>query len=68
MKDANLNFNDISLQVQFMQGKASQILSKQFLNSIMMAVMSKKSDASLSQKQEQEIFCHFIEDLLNFCF
>ena len=50
MKDANLNFNDISLQVQFMQGKASQILSKQLLNSIMMAVMSKKSDASLTQK------------------
>ena len=34
----------------------------------MMSVMSKKSDSAMTPKAEQEVYCHFIEDLLNYCF
>ena len=50
MKQAKINCNEISSQVQFMQGKVSQVMTRQVLNSVMMAVMSKKTDASMTQK------------------
>lgn len=31
----------------------------------MMAVMSKKANATLTPKQEEQAYCQFIEDILN---
>ena len=50
MKQAKINCNKTASQVQFMQGKVSQVMTRQVLNSVMMAVMSKKTDASMTQK------------------
>lgn len=34
----------------------------------MMAVMSKRSTATMTQKQEEQTYCQFIEDFLNYSF
>jgi len=39
------------------------------LSAIMMAVMSKRSsNTAMTQKQEEQTYCQFIEDFLNFSF
>ena len=42
---------------------------KSVLSAIMMAVMSKRaSNTAMTQKQEEQTYCQFIEDFLNFSF
>ena len=40
-----------------MKGKAMQVVLRSMLGSIMMAVMSKKSNAAVSAKQEEQAYC-----------
>lgn len=60
---------DKVLSVQFMRAKAVQVVIKSVLSAIMMAVMSKRSsNTAMTQKQEEQTYCQFIEDFLNFSF
>jgi len=52
-----------------MRAKAVQVVIKSMLSAIMMAVMSKRSsNTAMTQKQEEQTYCQFIEDFLNFSF
>lgn len=52
-----------------MRAKAVQVVIKSVLSAIMMAVMSKRSsNTAMTQKQEEQTYCQFIEDFLNFSF
>ena len=52
-----------------MRAKAVQMVMKSVLSAIMMAVMSKRaSNTAMTQKQEEQTYCQFIEDFLNFSF
>lgn len=52
-----------------MKSKIVQIVLKTVLNSIMMAVMSKKqTNLSMSAKEEEHAYCQFVEDFLNYSF
>lgn len=54
----------------FMKSKVVHIVLKTVLNSIMMAVMSlgKKSDATMTVKQEEASYIQFVEDFMNMMF
>jgi len=52
----------------YMKARAIQIVLKQVLESIKFAVMAKKSDASMTNQQEEQAYHQFIEDFLNCTF
>lgn len=67
--ECKLPIKDKKLVRQFMKSKIVQIVLKTVLNSIMMAVMSKKQgNLSMSAHQEELAYCQFVEDFLNYSF
>ena len=68
MQKESLPADDKDTVTQFMKGKTIQIVLRSILGYIMMAVMSKKANATITGKQEEQVFCQFVEDLLNLGF
>lgn len=66
--DHKLPTSDDELLLVFMKRRSLSIILKHILNSIMMAVMGKSKANDLTQKQEEQIYCQFVEDFINFCF
>lgn len=65
-KNQSLPFEHSATVASFLEARVVQVLLKQILNSITMAVMSKRQgQSSLSEKEEHLVYNQFVEDFLN---